>query len=105
MGVYNFPAYRDYWSQDSRLNDVAEHMGLKRFEKIRRHIHFTDNTVINPEDHYAKIRPLLDAVRNNILKIEPELDYSVDEAMIPYKGQRGGNFTTICKKQTKKVGF
>lgn len=105
MDVYNFPAYRDYWCQDSRLDDVAGHMGLKRFEKIRRYLHFTDNDVINPEDRYAKIRPLLDSVRNNILKIEPELDYSVDEAMIPYKGTRAGNLRQYIKSKPKKWGF
>ena len=105
MGVYNFSAYRDYWCQESRLDDVAGHMGLKRFEKIRRYIHFTDNTTINPEDRYAKIRPLLDAVKNNIVKIEPELDYSVDEAMIPYKGQRAGNLRQYVKNKPKKWGF
>ena len=87
MDMYNFPTYRDYWNQESQVHDVLGHVAFKRFEKMCRQIHFTDNSMINPKDCYAKIRPLLDTVRNNILKIELEWDYFVDEAMILYKGQ------------------
>ena len=59
----------------------------------------------NPKDRYVKIRPLLDAVKNSISKIEPELGYSVDEAMIPEKGQGAGNLRQYIENKPKKWGL
>lgn len=105
MGVMKLSAYRDYWDEDCRINVVADLMPVKRFEKLRRYVHFCDNTNIRKEDRYAKVRPLMDAVRNNLIKIEPERDYSIDEAMIPYKGKKAGNLRQYIKNKPKKWGF
>lgn len=60
---------------------------------------------INAEDRYAKVRPLLDAVQRNLRKIKPESDYSVDEAMIPYKGTQEETLRQYVKNKPKKWGF
>lgn len=66
MGIVCLPAYTDYWSKEFRYERIASVMSLKRFQAIRRNIHFMDNTepVINT-DRYFKVRNLLDIVRSN----------------------------------------
>lgn len=92
MGIVCLPAYTDYWSKEFRYERIASVMSLKRFQAIRRNIHFMDNTepVINT-DRYFKVRNLLDIVRSNFLKIKEEGKYSIDEQMVPYKGKKAGS--------------
>nr|CAH7715222.1 unnamed protein product [Callosobruchus chinensis] len=54
MGIVEMPAYTDYWSQKFRYNDIAEVMPLKRYQQIRRYIHFVNNANQN-DDPYFKI--------------------------------------------------
>ena len=37
--------------------------------------------------------------------MEPENDYSIDEATIPYKGKKAGNLRHYIKSKPKKWGF
>ncbi|KAI8435219.1 hypothetical protein MSG28_003575, partial [Choristoneura fumiferana] len=104
MGVVGMPAYRDYWSNEFRFPPIADVMSLRKYETIRRHLHFVDNNDTN-EDRFFKIRPLLEQVRQNCLKIEEEGRYSIDEMMIPYKGTRAGSRRQYMPKKPKKWGF
>lgn len=104
MGVVKMPAYRDYWKKDLRYSLVADVMSLKRYEQIRQFLHFVDNSQQN-EDRYFKIRPILEGVRRNCLKIEEEHRYSIDEMMVPYKGTRAGNRRQYVANKPKKWGF
>ena len=47
----------------------------------------------------------MNTVRNNFLKMEPENDYSIDEAMIPHKGKKAVNLRQYIKSKPKKRGF
>lgn len=51
------------------------------------------------------MRPLLERVRENCLKIEPERRNSVDEMMVPYKGNKAGSRRQYLKSNLKKWGF
>lgn len=104
MGVVKMPSYRDYWKKDLRYNLIADVMSLKRYEQIRQFLHFVDNSQQNG-DRYFKVRPILEAVRRNCLKIEEEHRYSIDEMMVPYKGTRAGNRRQYLAKKPKKWGF
>ena len=42
-------------------------------------------------DRYFKIRPVMDKIRQNLLLLEEEGQYAIDEMMIPYKGWKAGN--------------
>ena len=71
---------------------MADTMGLNRFETIKRYFHVTNNALQLPRDSpdsdpLFKIRPLLEHVRNNCHRIEPEVRQCVDESMIKYKGR------------------
>ncbi|VVC87276.1 unnamed protein product [Leptidea sinapis] len=59
MGIVNMPSYLDYWSREFRYAQVADVMSLKRFELIRRNIHFVDNAY-SDEGRYCKIRPFIE---------------------------------------------
>jgi hypothetical protein len=105
MGIMKLSAYTDYWSTDLRVEQVASIMPLKKYQSIRKYLHFANNEHVNEHDRYAKIRPLLDIIRANCLKIEQEKKFSVDEMMIPYKGTRAGSRRQYMQNKPKKWGF
>lgn len=104
MGVVQMPAYRDYWSKELRYPQIADIMTLKKYELIRRYLHFTDNNDMN-DDRYFKVRPILEGIRRNCLNLTEEGKYSVDEMMVPYKGTRAGSRRQYLPKKPKKWGF
>lgn len=58
-GVYKFPSLEDYWSLDGRFPPVAEVMPLKRFQALRRYVHFANNLDDGTNsDRFSKVRPL-----------------------------------------------
>ena len=65
MGIVKLPSYKDYWSQKLRYPIIADAMPIKYFEKIKKYLHFTDNSSINTQsDKLAKIRPIINFIRN-----------------------------------------
>lgn len=64
MTYIKYPNYRLYWSSDVglRLSIIADTMSLKRFEEIKRFLHYKNNHTIpnDCDDIFIKIRPLLD---------------------------------------------
>lgn len=106
MSIVSMPAYTDYWSNACRFETIATVMPLKRFQKIRKYLHFADNSSNGgTDDRYFKIRPLLDIIRSSFLSIEEEGKYSIDEMMIPYKGKRAGSRKQYIKNKPCKWGF
>ncbi|KAJ8348384.1 hypothetical protein SKAU_G00269730 [Synaphobranchus kaupii] len=68
-------------------------MPRNRFQSLLSTIHFANNLTVSDEqkkDKLWKIRPWLDAFRENCLQIVPEEHNSVDEMMIPFKGKFSG---------------
>lgn len=104
MGIVNLPAYTDYWSQEFRYSEIANVMPLKRFQQIRRYIHFNNN-LLDDGDRYYKIRPLVERIRANFLKVAHETKFSIDEMMVPYKGKKAGNRKQYIKSKPRKWGF
>lgn len=72
MGIVDMPSYTDYWSLDLRYEKVASVMPLKRFQSIRRYLHFSDNNLSENPDRNVKIRPLTELIRKNFLAIPEE---------------------------------
>uniref|UniRef100_A0A2H1VLB4 SFRICE_012559 n=1 Tax=Spodoptera frugiperda TaxID=7108 RepID=A0A2H1VLB4_SPOFR len=76
--------YIDLPEDDSPLNI----MSLKRYQLIRRYLHFVDNTM-DDGDKYFKVRPVVEQIRQNCLKQQKkETKFSIDEMMIAYKGTK-----------------
>ena len=61
-------------------------MPQNRFLELRRYLHFVDNTATHDSDDiFFLIRPVIEAVRNECVKVTPEEYNSVDEQIIPSK--------------------
>lgn len=105
MGVVRMPSYLDYWSNQYRYTKVAEVMPLKKYQRIRRYIHFADNSSAST-DRFQKVRPVVEKVRLNCLRTaEEENQFSIDEMTLPYKGKKAGNRRQYNARKPKKWGF
>jgi len=74
MSIIKLPRYDMYWNQQTRVEQVASVLTLKRYKKLREFLHAVDNAEKekeNKDDKLFKIKPLHDAVRANCVKIEP----------------------------------
>ena len=83
MAIVEMFQYKMYWSPEFRYERVVMAMTLKRHEILRTFLHVNDiDSLNNPENSNEKLfkmRPLLDLLRNNCIKIEPEKIHSIDE--------------------------
>ena len=91
-GYVDLPRRRMFWEQASDVdNELAcSLMSRDRFQEIMKYIHFNDNTQLDPEDKYSKVRPLMDHLNMKFVDTfcgEEELD--VDESMVPCYGRHG----------------
>ena len=81
MTIVKMSQYKMYWSKEFKYDPIASTMTLKRYETLRRFLHVSDNNdKNNPENAVDKlftVRPLLDLLRNNCIKIEPEQHHSI----------------------------
>lgn len=105
MGVVKLPAYTDYWSQYTRFGPVANVMPIKRYQQILRCLHFTYNEDSDETDRYFKVRPVLDIIRSNCLKVSQGQRFSIDEMMVPYKGKKAGSRRQYMQNKPNKWGF
>ncbi|KAK6173776.1 hypothetical protein SNE40_017176 [Patella caerulea] len=74
LSGYNpVPRKRMYWenSDDVRNDIVASAFPYKRFEELIKHIHLADITKLDHSDKMAKLRPLIDRLNANFLKLWP----------------------------------
>ena len=89
--LMSLPSYPMYWSKEFRVDCVADTMSIKRYESMRRYLHANYNTKKGDNStKLFKVEPVVNAVRNNCLKIEQECHQSIDEQMIPAKTKRSG---------------
>ena len=90
MGVVVLPEIRDYWSKDVKLNylPVASKISRDRFEEISRYLYFVNNETLpgRLDDRLQKVNPILQAIKDCIALYNPHRENSIDEAMIPFKG-------------------
>ncbi|XP_065584326.1 piggyBac transposable element-derived protein 3-like [Artemia franciscana] len=94
-----------HWEAATRYPQIADKMGRQRFDKIKRFLHFNDNSKAKKPgeqgfDKLYKIRPVLGHIRSKFLEVTPEEHHSIDEQMIPFKG-RSSLRQYLPKKPTK----
>ncbi|XP_065055887.1 piggyBac transposable element-derived protein 2-like isoform X2 [Rhopilema esculentum] len=105
MGIVKLPSCTSYWAKNLRYHQIADVMPLKRFTKIKRFMHFVDNDMSEGQaDKLFKINPIIDAVRDECRKIEPEEFQTVDEQIIPSK-TKYSKIRQYNPKKPKKWGF
>ena len=108
MSIMKLPDYNLYWAAEPRYPKIADVMSNKQFKQLWKYVHVVDNTTKdkpgNKNDKLFKIRPVIKAVRENSMAIEPEPFHSIDEQIIPAKTKRSGIRQHNTKKP-KKWGF
>ena len=96
MGYHKLPNLRSYWETGSpffSVNFVANVMAREKFKEILGNLHFSNNEDAVPRYHQAhdrafKVKWLIDHLNEPFLSsMEPEVEQSVDEHMIKYKGR------------------
>ena len=86
-GYNGRPRQRLYWSKDEDVVNplVSRSMSRKRFEDIKKYIHFADNDNLSTGNKLAKIRPLQDRVNASLQQFGVCAKVlSVDEQMVSY---------------------
>ena len=97
FGIKQLPATCLYWSQDPLIGVpfVQKVMSRNCFDKLSKYLHLNNNANPVPREDPAydklfKVRPVLDHIIQCCkMKLRPQRDLSVDEAMIKFKGRLG----------------
>ena len=103
-GYVDLPRRPMYWehNEDTHNTTVSSLLSRNRFDEIMQNLHLADNSNLDKEDKFAKVRPLIDKLNEQCLaNYLPEQSVSIDESMVPYFGRHG------CKQymRNKPVKF
>ena len=50
-GIIEVSSYRQYWKTSLRIESIASSMNRDKFEEVKKHIYFSDNTEQKPVGH------------------------------------------------------
>ena len=87
MGINELSEIRDYWSTN------ADRITRDRFKQITRYLHFADNDTppARGEEGFCRVQeadPIISILKHDFQSAYyPHCQVSIDEAMIPFKGQ------------------
>ena len=91
MGFHELPSWTDFWSCEPDLSVafVSNALPRNRFAQILSNIHVNDNAAIpnHNTDKLYKLRPMVNQLNSNSVKLYNVSHVSVDESMILFKGQ------------------
>lgn len=100
MGLVKMPGIRQYWESATAYPPVSGVMSRNRFKALVANLHFVDNLLVTDEekkkDKLWKIRPWIDSIRAQCLRLTPEELQSIDEMMCQYTGK-----TSPCRQYIK----
>lgn len=108
MSVYKYPCVRSFWGK-RKLPGVYDTMTVNRFEEIRRHIHFADNSKkptrrdLNYDALYS-VRPVLNHLNKKFGAVPMAQRLSVDEQMCATKMSKT-NIKQYMPSKPHKWGF
>jgi len=90
MSIVKMPSYRMFWSRQTTFTMVSDTISRNRFDKLRTYFHLNNNDNILSRanvnhDKLFKVRPFIEAVRNNFKKVKIEEYSAIDEIIIPFK--------------------
>ena len=67
---------------------VSPLMSRNRFDKIMKNLHLADNSTLNSNGKFSKVRPLIKKLNKQcLMQYVPEKAASIDESMVPYFGR------------------
>ena len=103
MGMVKEPEIRDYWTKDPTFSyhPISDKISRKRFEEISRYLHFV-NTDLLPKrgqrgyHRLQRVKPVIEMLRERFMAVyRPDVNISIDEAMIPFKGKKNALLTFV----------
>ena len=100
------PRQRLYWSKvdDISCPLISRSMSRKRFEDIRKLIHFADHNNLPAGDKLAKIRPLQDRVNASLQQFRVfAKDLVIDKQMVPHFGRHSAK--TFIRGKPIRFGY
>ena len=102
MSVMRMSQARMYWSQKMRFPKIVDVMPLARWETVKRLLHINDNDTRADDciDSLYKIHPFIDAVTNKVRSVLPGEKMSIDEQVVPFKGN-----SRLRQYNPKKWGY
>lgn len=80
--------YKDYWDKKFGFDPVRKIMSSARYEHIRKYLHFATNSSVVEGDGFYKVRKFVELFLKSCQSVENEKFQSIDEMMVPYKGNR-----------------
>lgn len=89
-GYHKLPRENMYWekSPDCSTSIVSNTMSRNRYKEIKKYIHFNDNSQIEKDDKYFKVRPLYDILNNSLNQFGVmSQQLTIDERMVKYFGR------------------
>ena len=103
-GCVGLPRQPIYWehNEDTPNTTVSSLLSRNRFGEIMQNFHLADNSNLDKEEKFAKVRPLIDKLNEQCLaNYLSEQSVSINESMVPYFGHHG------CKQymRNKPVRF
>ena len=109
VAIIKMSQWKTYCFPKFRYEQVAMAITLKPYETSRKFLRVNNkgswNNFDNSKDKLFKVRPVLDLVRNNCTKTEPENSHSIDEQIIPTKTKRSGGVKQYNPKRIHEWGF
>ncbi|GBM74764.1 Chimeric ERCC6-PGBD3 protein [Araneus ventricosus] len=86
MGTLKYPRVNLYWDNSVGIPTFVNCMTRDRFFQLRANLHLVDTMHPNNEDRIYKVRPIFNSVRNRCLQLPVEKICSVDEQIVPFRG-------------------
>lgn len=108
MSLVHLPRVTKHWSRNIGTPLVKDTMPVNKFEKIRRFIHFNDNSNNVPRDHndhdrLFKIRPVIQTLNETCQNVPLEKYLCVDEQICSTKARH--NLKRYNPKKPNKWGY
>ena len=90
MGLAKMRNQYFFWKEDLSYTGFLSFLSKNWFETLIWSIHVAENLSVDvktkEDNKLCKIRPWIENLRQNFLKVSPEKFSSVDEIMVPYRG-------------------
>jgi len=105
-GYHTLPQTKHYWSKDADkgVPIVRESMSRNRFEEIKKYLHVSDNSNLDKNDKFAKLRPYFEELNRKFLQFGVfSQKLSVDEQMVPYFGRHSAKM--FIRGKPVRFGF
>ena len=85
-GYVDLPRRPMCWehNEDTHNATVSSSLSRNRFDEIMQNLHLADNSNLDKEDKFAKMRPVTNKLNEKCLaNYLPEQSVSIDESMVP----------------------